>query len=133
MYTNLKIYEDYFDKKFKGSSYEATEDLAISLLKSFCGNFPTLKKYNELDEETQITVKKAILWQVKYIDDNRAFFYNEEQQVTRVAIGRYSKTIDTPKNVITEKCNDNAISFMIDSGLCVFGVNVDNGCGCIDL
>ncbi len=127
MYTTKEEFKNYFQKDFKGVSYESIEDIAVNILDEYAGDFPTEEEYQTHSSKSYL--KKAILYQIKYIDDNMNYFFNEEESIVSIKVGRVSKTIDN-KNIITidSDYSDVALTFLRKSGICITTVSRDGYC-----
>ncbi len=132
MYLNEDTFKNYFGYSFKGTSYVATEDLAVEILKEYAGQFPTESEFKALDEEIQSYLTKAILYEVKFIDDNQDYFFNQYEDVTSVSLGRYSTsfgTSNTKREPVKSKFDGSAIRFLKSSGIVITKISCYRG-GC---
>lgn len=121
MYLSKYTYDQYFGNEHETTNYELLEDLAITTLKKYCLQFPTLAEYIILDEDIKGLIAKAILWQAHY-EEERLF---DRTEFTSVTAGKFSYSTTNNKSPY----DLNAVNFLLDTGICDNRIN-KVGCGC---
>lgn len=128
-YVTEEEYTEYFGTIH--NNYNIVHDIAVTKISAYCTNFPEYDIFVDLNVKEQEAWKKAILYQINYVDNNYANFINPNgnKELSSVNIGRVSLSYDS---------NDNGYDFskitmdILDNGLCSHSLDLidDWGCGC---
>lgn len=122
MYLSAYSYDQYFNNAEETTNYELIEDMAVSTLKNYCLQFPTLQEYLVLEEETKELVAKAILWQAHYEEEKL-----NGDVLSNVSAGKFSYSIEKKNK---GQYDLHAINFLLETGICDNRINVA-GCDCL--